>query len=315
MAAGSKGSEGVVYLKSATGLGKSHLAQAVGQFIYKRSPEKRLCYMTANDFTNQVVRALKDGHIEDLKERYRKRVDVLLLEEVHSFSGRQRTQSELAMVLDHLLDTRKLVIFTSAYLPREIPRLDGRLRSRLDLGVITPINPPGYETRVKIIERKAGRHGNKLDPEVVEYMAQFLKGDIRRIEGAVVGLITKASLLKRPMDMDLAKEVLTEIMGDLEPLNLEKIVRLVLRYFDVTRDELCSSSRKRSVTVPRQIAMYLARSFTDATLDAIGKEFKRDHATVIHSVRKIKNALKMNSKIKHQVEFLREQLEKERWQP
>jgi len=261
------------------------------------------------------VRALKDGHIEDLKERYRKRVDVLLLEEVHSFSGRQRTQSELAMVLDHLLDTRKLVIFTSAYLPREIPRLDGRLRSRLDLGVITPINPPGYETRVKIIERKAGRHGIKLDPEVVEYMAQFLKGDIRRIEGAVVGLITKASLLKRPMDMDLAKEVLIEIMGDLEPLNLEKIVRLVLRYFDVTRDELCSSSRKRSVTVPRQIAMYLARSFTDATLDAIGKEFKRDHATVIHSVRKIKNALKMNSKIKHQVEFLREQLEKERWQP
>ncbi|OCC15289.1 Chromosomal replication initiator protein DnaA [Dissulfuribacter thermophilus] len=310
---GSKRTGEVVFLQADSGLGKSHLAQAVGQYVYKRAPQKRLCYINANDFTHQVVRALKDGNLEDLKERYRRKVDVLLLEEVHSFSGRKRTQAELANTLDYLLDSGKLVVFTSSRLPREIPKLDSQLRSRLDLGIITSINPPDYETRVKIIERKARRHGVSLDRGVVEYMAHYLRGDIRRIEGAVVGLITKSSIQKRPMDLNLAQEVLQEMMGDLEPLNLKKIISLVVRHFNVSVEELRSSSRKKSVTVPRQIAMYLARTYTDETLNVIGKEFKRDHATVVHAVKKIEKGLKMNSKIKHQVEFLKEQLEKERW--
>ncbi len=311
---GGRASKGeVIYLQADSGLGKSHLAQAVGHHIYKKSPGKRLCYLNANEFTNQVVKAVKDGSIDALKDRFRRSVDILLLEEVHAFSGRNRTQVELASALDYLLDSGKVVLFTSPKLPREIPKLDDRLRSRLDLGVITSINPPDYNTRVKIIERKARRHGVTLEKEVVEYMAHFLRGDIRRIEGAVVGLVTKASIQRRPLDMELAKEVLQEMMGDLEPLSLKKIVRLVVRHFNVSQEDLRSSSRKKSVTLPRQIAMYLAREYTDATLETIGREFKRDHATVVHAVKKVERGLRQNSKIKYQVEFLKEQLEKERW--
>ena len=303
----------IVYLQAESGLGKSHLAQAVGHEISKEAPDKRLCYLNANEFTNQVVKAVREGNIDALKERYRRKVDILLLEEVHSFSGRQRTQVELTNALDYLLDSGKLVLFTSPKLPREIPKLDERLRSRLDLGVITSINPPDYNTRVKIIERKARRHGVELDPSVVEYMAHFLRGDIRRIEGAVVGLVTRASIQGRPLDLVLAKEVLHEIMGDREPMNLKKIVRLITKHFNVSINDLRSSSRKRSVTLPRQIAMYLAREYTDETLEAIGREFKRDHATVVHAVKKVEKDLNKNSKMKFQMDFLREQLEKERW--
>ncbi len=303
----------IIYLQADSGLGKSHLAQAVGQHIYKRSPDQRLCYLNANEFTNQVVKAVRNANIDDLKDRFRRNIDILLVEEVHAFSGRTRTQAELTTALDYLLDSGKVVLFTSPKLPREIPRLDDRLRSRLDLGVLTSINPPDYNTRVKIIERKARRHGVTIPRDVVEYMAHFLRGDIRKIEGAVVGLVTKASIQSRPLDMNLAKEVLQEMMGDLEPLTLKKIVGLVMRHFHVSKEELKSSSRKKSVTIPRQIAMYLAREYTDETLESIGREFKRDHATVVHAVKKIEKGLRENNKIKCQVEFLKEQLEKERW--
>ncbi len=303
----------VVYLQSDSGLGKSHLAQAVGQHIYKRSPDKQLCYMSANEFTNQVVRAVKDGNLEGLKEKYRKDIDILLLEEVHALSGRTRTQAELSSTLDHLLNSGKVVILTSSRLPREIPKLDEGLRSRLDLGVITSINPPDYNTRLKIIKRKGKRYGIDIPMDVVEYMAEYLTGDIRRIEGAVVGLITRSSIQKRSIDIKLAGNILKDMVGEPEPLGLNNIISLITRHFNVSRDELRSNSRKRTVTLPRQIAMYLARIYTDETLEAIGREFKKDHATVSHAIKKIEEGFKKNTKIKHQIEYLKEQVEKERW--
>ncbi len=303
----------IIYLYADSGLGKSHLAQAVGQTILSKNPEKRLCYLNANDFTSQVVKAIKNGQTDSLKKQYRECCDVLLLEEVHSFSGRERTQAELAIYLDHLLDAGKTILFTGNQLPRQLPKINEQLRSRLGSGLITSINPPDLATRRKIVQRKARSQGIQLSDEIVDFMARNLAGDIRRIESAVVGLVAKSSFMKRPLDLDLAKEVIHDIIGEPGPITTATIRDIVCRHFQLSVDELKSKTRKRSVALPRQVAMFLARQYTDDSLQTIGRFFNRDHATVIHSVKQIKKKLNDSGKLKSQVEFLMNQLEKERW--
>ena len=313
-AAEERAQEPLLYLQAASGLGKSHLVQAVGQWLLQaRSRRYRLRYLTANEFTTQVVQAVRGGEMEGLQEQFRRGCDCLLLEEAHALAGRERTQAEFAQTIDDLVNRGKLVIVTSNLLPREIPKMDASLRSRLSSGLITCINPPDLPTRRRIVERKARRQGVRLSQEVVEYLAQNLRGDIRRIESAVTGLVAKSCFLKRPMDLELAREVVHELVGEQEPLSTEVIRDLVCRHFRVTKEELASRSRKQSVTLPRQVAMYLSRKFTDASLEAIGRLFNRDHATVCHSIKKIERRVKESPTLRSQVEFLMEQVEKERW--
>jgi chromosomal replication initiator protein len=304
----------VIYLHSEAGLGKSHLTQAVGQKILEEIPDTRLCYLTANDFTTQVVRSIKNGQMDTFVRRYQNDCDVLLLEEVHSFAGRERTQAELALALDHLMDAGKTIIFTGSQLPRQIPSVNDQLRSRLVSGLITSINPPDLSTRKKIIERKATNHGICLRKEIIDFLAQHLTGDIRRIEGSVIGLVTKSSILRQPVDMDLAREVVKDLVGEPEAITVVTIREIICRHFQLSRDDICSKSRKSSITRPRQVAMYLARRFTESSLETIGREFNRDHATVLHSVNRIKKQLNESGKLRHQLEFLINQLEKQQWQ-
>jgi chromosomal replication initiator protein len=304
----------VIYLHSDAGLGKSHLTQAVGQKILENSADTRLCYLTANEFTTQVVRSIKNGQMDAFVRRYQKDCDVLLLEEVHSFAGRERTQAELALALDPLMDEGKTIVFTGSQLPRQIPSVNDQLRSRLVSGLITSINPPGMSTRKKILERKAKNHGICLREEIIDFLAQHLMGDIRRIEGAVIGLVTKSSLLRQPIDMDLAREVVKDLVGEPEPITVVTIRKTICHYFQLSRDEICSKSRKSSITRPRQMAMFLARRYTESSLETIGREFNRDHATVLHSVNRIKKQLNESGKLRHQLEFLINQLEKQQWQ-
>ena len=304
----------VIYLHSGAGLGKSHLTQAVGQKILEEIPDVRLCYLTANDFTTQVVKSIKNGQMDAFVRRYQNNCDVLLLEEIHSFAGRERTQAELALALNHLMDKGKTIIFTGNQLPRQIPNVNNQLRSRLVSGLITSINPPDLSTRKKIIERKARNHGICLREEIIDFFAQHLKGDIRRIEGAVIGLVTKSSLLRQPVDIDLAREVIKDLVGEPETITVVTIRKMICRHFQLSRDEICSKSRKRSIARPRQMAMYLARRYTEFSLKAIGREFSRDHATVLHSVNLIKQQMDESGKLRHQIEFLINQLEKQQWQ-
>jgi chromosomal replication initiator protein len=304
----------IIYLNSEAGLGKSHLTQAVGQKILENRAGTRLCYLTANDFTTQVVRSIKNGQMDALVRRYKNDCDVLLLEEIHSFAGRERTQAELALALDRLMDKGKIIIFTGTRLPRQIPNVNDQLRSRLTSGLITSINPPDLSTRKKIIERKAKNHGICLRKEIIDFFAQHLTGDIRRIEGAVIGLVTKSSLCRHPVDMDLAREVVKDLVGEPEAITVVTILEIICRHFQLSRDDICSKSRKSSITRPRQVAMYLARRYTESSLEAIGREFNRDHATVLHSVNRIKKQLNESGKLRHQLEFLINQLEKQQWQ-
>ena len=304
----------VLYLHSDSGLGKSHLTQAVGQLLLNRNPRSRLCYVTANEFTNQVVRAIRNNEMDAFKRRYREACDVLLLEEVQSISGRSRTQTELALALDVLMDGDKMVIFTGNKLPREIPRVNDQLRSRLGSGLITTINPPDFQTRKRILYRKARSQGVELDETIAEFLARHLRGDIRKIEGAVVGLLAKSSLLNHPINMDLAREVIKDLVGEPPQVTVASIKDMICNHFKLTSEEISSRSRKRSISWPRQVAMFLARRYTDASLEQIGREFNRDHATVLHSVKKITKTLKEPGKVRHQLEFLMDQVEKRRWQ-
>ncbi len=303
----------VVYLQADSGLGKSHLSQAVGQAIMEAKPDARLCYLSANEFTNQVVRAIKNGSLNEFKDRYHRNCDVLLLEEVHCLSGRQRTQTELAQALDPMLDTGKTVIFTGNRLPRQISDVNDELKSRLSCGIIATINPPDYKTRIKIVLRKARSQGIDMDMEIAEFLAENLTGDIRRIEGAVIGLIAKSSLMKRKTDLQLAREVIHDLVGEPQEISVSQIKKMICSHFQLSEKELLSRSRKKVIAIPRQIGMYLARKHTEHSLESIGREFDRDHATVLYAVRKIKKELNCSPKRRSELAFLDDQLEKMRW--
>ncbi len=310
---GSSSSCRTIFLHASSGLGKSHLTQAVGHRILEKRPRARLCYLTANDFTQQVVSAIKNNAMEALKKRFYTQCDCLLIEQVHCLSGRERTQSELALALDPLIDSGKIVIFTGNQLPRAIPKLSDVLRSRLASGIITSINPPDFETRKKIVARKAKSQGVDINSETVEYLAHHLKGDIRRIESAVIGLITKSSLLKRPIDLCLAREIIHEVVGEPDTLTVSRITDLICCHFSLKPEQIRSRSRKKEIALPRQIAMYFSRKYTDSSLQYIGKQFNRDHATVLHSIKKIDKMMKTSSKFRSQMEYLTSQVEKHKW--
>ncbi|MGQ9500299.1 MAG: chromosomal replication initiator protein DnaA [Dissulfurimicrobium sp.] len=305
---------GIIYLHAKAGLGKSHLTQAVGQTFLERKPKARLCYTSANEFTSQVVRAIKAGNMDAMKCRYGNVCDVLLLEEVHALAGRERTQAELALAIDTMVDSGKMVIFTGNQLPGQIPKLSDHLRSRLNSGLIVSINPPDHATRRKIIDRKIRKQGFVLSDEVLDFLAERLRGDIRRIEGAVVGLAARASFLRSQIDLDMARAVVENLAGEPMVINIETIKNLVCRHYKVTQEDLKSKVRKRSIAWPRQLAMYLSRHFTDSPLEAIGREFNRDHATVLHSVKQITKYINESAKLKGEVDYLISQIEKWRWQ-
>ncbi len=304
----------LIYVHSDTGLGKSHLAHAVGQEVLQRRPDSRVKYVTADGFTSQVVKAVRNDGIGALKSSYGEKCDLLLFEEFQNVAGRTRTQIELMNSLDILIERGKVVVLTGNILPKDMVKMHDHLRSRLHNGLITTINPPEFSTRKRILKRKAKSQGILLDDEIAEFLAHHLRGDIRKIEGAVVGLIAKSTLLNYPINMELAKEVLKDLVGEPPVITLKAIKELVCNYFQISQEEISSKSRKKAIAWPRQIAMYLARKYTAATLEAIGQEFNRDHATVVHAIKKMKKQLIQNKQLRNQVEFIKDRLEKNRWQ-
>jgi chromosomal replication initiator protein len=298
-----------LFLLSKTGLGKSHLAQAVGHYILSEFPNDRVYYITAEDFSNEMVQAYRMDSIDKFKGKYRNQCDVLLLEDVHYLSGKERTQIELALTLDTLLEAGKRIIFSSCCLPAEIPKLNDKLRSRLSCGLISAIEPPNYRTRVRILQRKAYSGGYDIPAEVIDYLASELTEDVRQLESGLHGVATKSSLLGVPMDLSLAESVVKTIISQRKTITIDVIKKLVCKYYNVTAVDLVSPSRKQTLVRPRQMAIYLSRQYTDSPLQTIGKQFNRYHATALHSINCIERGLKGSSSIQRQVEFFRQKLE------
>jgi chromosomal replication initiator protein len=298
-----------LFLLSKTGMGKSHLSQAIGNHILSINPHDRVYYITAEDFSNEMVQAYRHDAIDKFKAKYRNQCDVLLLEDVHYLSGKERTQIELALTLDTLFESGRRIIFSSCYLPTDIPRLNDKLISRLSCGLISVIDSPSFRTRVRILQKKARLNNYRFPENILDYLAGELTDDVRQLESGLNGVAAKSSLLGMPINLSLAESVVKNIVRQRKRITVESIKKLVCKYYDVSIEDVMSRSRKQNLVRPRQIAIYLARNYTDAPLQSIGKSFNRYHATALHSIKCIERGIKQNNSIKKQVGFLRQKLE------
>ena len=309
LAARKQSMQNSLFLLSSTGMGKSHLTQAIGHHILTQFPKERIFYMTAEDFSNEMVQAFRNDTIDKFKGKYRNECDVLLLEDLHYLSGKERTQVELSMTLDNLFEANKKIIFSSCYRPSEIPKINDKLRSRLAASLISNIDPPNFRTRVRILKKKAAVRGFQIPEKVIHYLASELSEDVRQLESGLIGVTAKASLLGAPIDLTLAQSVVKNIVRQRSNITIDAIKKLVCRYYGISINDIASRSRKQSLVRPRQIAMYLARLYTDSPLQAIGRSFNRYHATALYAINAIERGVKENGAIQKQVEFFRQKLD------
>ena len=309
MASTKNSSQSALFLLSKTGMGKSHLTQAVGHFILSEHPSDRVYYTTAEGFSNEMVRAYQHNSINAFKEKYRNQCDVLLLEDVHYLRGKERTQVELALTLDTLFEADKKIIFSSCYLPADIPKLDDKLRSRLSCGLISNIDPPDFKTRVRILKKKSKLNGCKIPETIIHYLASELTEDVRQLESGLIGVTAKSLLLGEPIDFKLAESVIKNIIRQRKNITIDVIKKMVCKDYKISITDIVSSSRKKSIVRPRQIAIYLSRRYTDTSLQAIGRSFNRYHATALHSIGVIERELKENGLLQKQLDFFCKKLE------
>ncbi|PIE61789.1 MAG: chromosomal replication initiator protein DnaA [Desulfobacterales bacterium] len=299
----------ILYLLSKTGLGKSHLSQAVGHHILDHSNADRVYYITAEDFTNEMIFSIKNKVIDRFKEKYRRKCDVLILEDIHFLSGKHATQKELVMTLDYLMDADKKIIFSGCDRPDDIPKLDVSLKSRLNMGLLTEIHAPDFATRFKILKKKAKGLGCVLPTDVTEYIAQELCDDVRQLESGMFGVVAKGQLMGKNIDMALAKSVLKNMVRSRKRITVDLIKKMVCNAFSITEDDIISKSRKQRIVKPRQVAMFLAKRYTDQPIKQIGLSFNKYHATAIYAVNAIEKEIKRNGQICEQVNYLSKRLE------
>jgi chromosomal replication initiator protein len=302
-----------LFLLSNTGMGKTHLTQAVGNYILTENPAEKVYYISAEEFSNEMVSAYQNDTIDLFKRKYRTGCNVLLLDDVHYLSGKERTQVELAMTLDTLFDSGKKIIFSSSYLPGDIPKLNDKLRSRLSCGLISAMDPPNFRTRVRILQKKALLNGVQMPDNITQYLAGELTEDVRQLESGLIGISARSSLLGGPIDMAMAESVVKNIVRQRKLITIDVIKKLVCREFNVSGQEIISASRKQALVRARQIAMYLSRRYTDSPLQAIGKCFNRYHATALHSITAIEKGIRNNNSLQKQIEYLCGKLEEGGW--
>ena len=299
-----------LFLSSDTGLGKSHLTQAIGHQFARAFPRARILYITAEDFTNEIISSLKNNRMEQFCDRFRKHCDLLLLEEVHFLGGKERSQDQMVRVLDMMAQDNKKVIITSPLLPRDMPRMNRGLKSRLGAGVIGHMEPPDQETRVKILDQKAKSEGIDLPGMVLEYLASQPTQDIRILESCLIGLAAQSRLLCHPIDLKLARTVIEERIETSREPDISTIQSLICKVYQISLDEICSRSRMRKFSLPRSISIFLCRKFTRESLESIGRAFHRDHATVLYTIQRIEEMYRQDRELKNQVDFLSGKVEK-----
>src|SRR5262245_26175963 len=277
-----------LFLYGGVGLGKTHLMHAIGHYVLTHNPDLKLTYISGERFMNEVVNAIRYDHILEFRERYRG-VDVLLVDDIQFIVGKERTQTEFFHTFNALHDAQKQIVLSSDCPPHQISELEERLRSRFEWGLIADIQAPDLETKMAILKRKAESEGVTLPDDVALYIAGRIKSNIRELEGSLIRLLAYASLTGRDISMSLVQEVLRDVLRHEErEVTIESIKKFVADYYRLKLVELRSRNNSKSVAMPRQIAMYLCKSLTNASLPEIGKSFGgKHHSTVIHSIRKI----------------------------
>ena len=282
-----------LFIYGNSGLGKTHLLLSIGQYIHEHSPEKKIEYIKGDEFTNLMVKSIKEGTAEEFRTRYRN-VDLFLVDDIQFIAGKERTQNEFFHTFNNIYEAGHQIVITSDRPPMEMALLDDRLRTRFEGGLMADIQPPDLETRMAIIRNKAAQLGLVLSDEAVEFIAENVTTNIRQLEGVIKRLTAYKEILNSVIDIDAVKRAIGDVskMGDIVP-QPDRIIRETARYYGMKEEDLRGQSRSKSTALARQVSMYLIRTLTNLTLNDIGAEFEdRNHATVLSSIRKIEDLIK-----------------------
>jgi chromosomal replication initiator protein len=296
-----------LFIYGGTGLGKTHLLQAVAHYVTEHSSRLSVRYVTSETFMNDFINSLRDKRIEGFKQRYRN-YDVLLIDDVQFFEHKERIQEEFFHTFNSLYEAGSQIVMSSDRPPREIATLEARLRSRFEWGLITDIQPPDLETRIAILRKKVNTDEIGVsDPQVLTFIASRISTNIRELEGALTRVVAFSSLTGRPMTVDLTQDVLKDVFpqGEVAQVTIKRIQEAVSERFGLAVAELCGDKRSQNIVYPRQVAMYLSRELTDSSLPKIGREFGgRDHTTVIHANSKIARMIREDRSVYNLVQEL-----------
>ncbi len=299
-----------LFIYGGVGLGKTHLMHAIGHYVLDHNPNAKVVYITSEKFTNEFINSIRDNKAVNFRNKYRS-VDVLLIDDIQFLAGKEQTQEEFFHTFNTLHEESKQIVISSDRPPKEIPTLEDRLRSRFEWGLITDITPPDLETRIAILRKKAKAEGLEIPNEVMLYIANQIDTNIRELEGALIRVVAYSSLINRDINASLAAEALKDIIPNKKPkvITIGDIQEVVAEKFNIRMEDFPAKKRTKSVAFPRQIAMYLSRELTDASLPKIGEEFGgRDHTTVIHAHEKITNMLSNDQQLHRELDEITEQL-------
>jgi chromosomal replication initiator protein len=293
-----------LFIYGGAGLGKTHLIHAIGNTIMRENPEKVVRYVHAEDYYSDVVRAYQQKSFDSFKRMYRS-LDVLLLDDVQFFNGKNRSQEEFFFLFNALIEARKQIILTCDTYPKDINGLDDRLVTRFDWGLTVQIEPPELEMRVAILKKKAEAEGTELNDEVAFFIAKHLRSNVRELEGALKRVLAYSQFHGRPIALDLAKEALKDVIGSVRNVGMDYIQKTTADYYKIKVADLFSKKRTRAIARPRQVAMWLCREVTSHSFPEIGDAFGgRDHTTVIHAVKTIDSLRTKENELNHDLHVL-----------
>jgi len=299
-----------LFIHGPTGLGKTHLMHAIAHSVYAANPQARIAYISSETFTNDFIQALQAGNVATFRRRYRE-LDLLLIDDIHFLAGKESTQDEFFHTFNELHNNHKQVVLTSDRPASEIAKLQERLVSRFQWGMVCSIQAPGLETRIAILRQKAAARGLELQPEIAEFIGSRIARNVRNLEGAVTRIVGLTGMTRKPLELAQVEKLLHDILVEeaSHTLTAEVIQRKVAEHYRIQMSDMTSKRRMQNIAFPRQVAMYLATQLTGMSLVSIGQAFGgRDHGTVIHARKTVVNQMEVDANVRRTVEYLRAQL-------
>lgn len=298
-----------LFIYGGVGLGKTHLLHGVGLALHRKNPTLRIVYLSAEQFMNEFVTAVRNNEFDQFRTRYRRDCDCLLIDDIQFIAGRDRTMDEFFHVFNALYEAGKQIVVTADRVPADMPGMEERLTSRLNWGLVADVQPPDLETRIAIVQTKAERDGMELSPEVALSIAELVRSNVRELEGALLRVTAFAQLRGVELDAEFVRATLGRMATDRPPISIEAVQKAVCAYFSVRIADLKGKRRHRGISRPRMIAMYLSRQLTPASFPEIGMRFGgKDHSTVINACKRIEELAQIDEELRTAVESLRSQL-------
>lgn len=302
-----------LFIYGGVGLGKTHLMHSIGNFILDKAPDTKVRCVTSEIFTNELINAIRSENqsaIMEFRNKYRN-IDILLIDDIQFVIGKERSQEEFFHTFNSLYEANKQIVISSDKPPKDMSTLEERLKSRFEMGLTVDVSAPDYETRMAILLRKADTEGYDIDNEILEYIANNIKSNIRELEGALTKIVAFSRVSKSPINLDFAKEVLKDIISPdaNKEITAELIINTVAEHFNITSAEIISKIKSQDIVYPRQIAMYLCRYYTGASLKVVGLALgRKDHTTVMHAIEKIQHEIDTNETTRNTIEIIKKKI-------